>query len=237
MRALLYTTGSPFPRAVRILLDELGLDYEKREEITTPSVAERAAATPTLQVPTLWDGDVHLWQSDLIADYLLRRYTARPPAKEPGAPPLASFAWRVDREWQDKLVLATIQTVGAAVTTISQMTWSGVTVRDSAYLRRSADRLPPALRWLEDRLQEDGQGFLPGSLSVQDVFLACHLRFAENRPIGVDPRVADHPRIAALLDRLDRRASFRANPIRWWEPGVTGYDAAGKPVYAASMPL
>ena len=38
MRALLFTTGSPFARAVRIILDELNLDYEKREEITTPSV-------------------------------------------------------------------------------------------------------------------------------------------------------------------------------------------------------
>ena len=45
MRALLFTTGSPFARAVRIVLDELGLDYERREEITTPSAEERAAAT------------------------------------------------------------------------------------------------------------------------------------------------------------------------------------------------
>ena len=57
MRALLFTTGSPFARAVRIVLDELGLDYERHEEITTPSAEERAAATPTLQVPTFWDGD------------------------------------------------------------------------------------------------------------------------------------------------------------------------------------
>ncbi|WP_425079979.1 glutathione S-transferase N-terminal domain-containing protein [Ruegeria denitrificans] len=47
MRALLFTTGSPFARAVRIVLDELSLDYEKREEITTPSAQQRAQATPT----------------------------------------------------------------------------------------------------------------------------------------------------------------------------------------------
>ncbi len=74
MRALLFTTGSPFARAVRIILDELELDYERREEITTPTVEQRAAATPSLQVPTFWDGDVHLWESGLIAEYLLRTY-------------------------------------------------------------------------------------------------------------------------------------------------------------------
>lgn len=61
MRALFFTTGSAFARAVRIILDELALDYERREEITTPTVEQRAAATPGLQVPTFWDGDIHLW--------------------------------------------------------------------------------------------------------------------------------------------------------------------------------
>lgn len=227
MRALLFTTGSPFARAIRIILDELDLDYEKREEITTPSVAQRAAASPTLQVPTFWDGDVRLWESGLIAEYLLHTYKERPNA----APPLAERAWGISEEWRDKLVLSTIQTLGAAITTISQMTWAGVAVGDNAHLTRSAERLPHAMAWLEAQLPDDRSGFLPGCLSIQDIFLACHLRFAENRPIGVDPRVSNHPRIAGLLSRLDRRASFRANPIRWWEPGVTGYEADGTPIY------
>jgi glutathione S-transferase len=227
MRALLFTTGSPFARAVRIVLDELSLDYEKREEMTTPSVQRRAAASPTLQVPTYWDGDVRLWESGLIAEYLLHTYRTRPGAK----PPLAERAWRISSEWRDKLVLSTIQTLGTAITTISQMKWAGVAVGDNAHLTRSADRLPHVMRWLEDELPDDRSGFLPGCLSIQDIFLACHLRFAENRPIGINPRTSDHPRIAGLLSRLDERASFRANPIRWWEPGVTGYEADGAPIY------
>jgi glutathione S-transferase len=229
MRALLFTTGSPFARAIRILLDELGLDYERREEITTPSVEQRAAVTPTLQVPTFWDGDLRLWESGLIAEYLLRTYPQRPAA----TPPLAVRAWRTTHEWRDRLLLATIQTIGTAVTTISQMTWAGVPVGANAYLTRGADRLPHAFGWLEGELADDRSGFLPGSLSVQDIFLACHVRFAENRPIGVDPRTASYPKIAALLARLDLRASFRANPVRWWEPGVSGYEPDGTPIYAA----
>ncbi|MEP1930178.1 MAG: glutathione S-transferase N-terminal domain-containing protein, partial [Roseibium sp.] len=98
MLALLFTTGSPFARAVRIVLDELSLDYERREEITTPSAEERAAATPTLQVPTFWDADQTLWESGTIVEYLLSTYRSRPSVE----PPLTLHAFRPDNEWQDK---------------------------------------------------------------------------------------------------------------------------------------
>lgn len=53
MRKLFFTTGSPFARAVRIVLVEKGLDFEREETYTTPSAEERAKVSPTLQVPTL----------------------------------------------------------------------------------------------------------------------------------------------------------------------------------------
>jgi glutathione S-transferase len=227
LRTLLFTTGSPFARAVRIILDELNLGYEKREEITTPSVQQRAAASPTLQVPVYWDGDVRLWESGLIAEYLLHSYKKRPDAE----PPLSGRAWRTSDKWRDKLILSTIQTIGTAITTISQMKWAGVAVTDNAHLTRSAHRLPHGMKWLEDQLPDDRSGFLPGCVSIQDIFLACHLRFAENRPIGLDPHTSNHPKISRLLSRLEERPSFRANPIWWWEPGVTGYEADGTPIY------
>jgi glutathione S-transferase len=62
MRKLFFTTGSPFARAVRIILAEKGLNFEREETFTTPSVEERAKVTPTLQVPTLVDGDLR-WLS------------------------------------------------------------------------------------------------------------------------------------------------------------------------------
>ena len=227
MRALLFTTGSPFARAVRIVLDELGLDYERREEITTPTAEQRAAATPTLQVPTLWDGDLVLWESGVIAEYLLARYPERPAKR----PPLAERAWRVGQEWADKRLFASIQTLGTAVTTISQMTWSGVGVADNAHLQRSAERVSHLMGWLEQQLADEASGFVPGCVSIQDIFLAAHVRFAQNRPLGLDLGVERYPKLLALLARLDRRASLQANPIWWWEPGVTGYEADGTPIY------
>ena len=228
MRALLFTTGSPFARGTRVILDELGLDYERREEITTPTVAERASATPTLQVPTIWDGEMVLWESGLIAEYLLTEY----PDRLDVDPPLATAFARPSRQWMDKRIFVSIQTLGTAATTISQMKWSGVALRDNEYLIRCADRLPHLMAWLEVQLANEDHGFFEGEVSVQDIFLACHLGFIANRPIGLDPRVDDHPKIKALARRMEGRASFLANPILWWEPGVVGYEEDGKtPVY------
>jgi glutathione S-transferase len=66
MRTLFFTTGSPFARAVRIVLVEKGFDFERVETFTTPSVEERAKITPTLQAPTLVDGNLTLWDSAVI---------------------------------------------------------------------------------------------------------------------------------------------------------------------------
>ena len=233
MRKLLFTTGSPFARAVRIVLDEIGLDYERQEEITTPSVAERAAATPTLQVPTFWDGDLVLWESATIVEYLMSRYSDRAPVD----PPLAGSAYRDGADhWADKLVMGTIQTFGTAATTISQMKWSGVPIEGNAHLSRSAEKLEHILGWLEGRIETDGEGLVPGVASAQDVFIACHVRFVQARPLGIELRLDRFPRLEALLDRLDRRPSFRANPVWWWEPGIVGYEPDGIPIRKAGAP-
>lgn len=214
MRALLFTPGSPFARAVRIVLHELDLDYERREQSGWETAEDRARSTPTLQVPTLWDGDLVLWDSELICAYLLATYPGR--AREGTA--LARVPVRPGQEWRDGLVMATVRNLGVAVTTVSQLTWTGVTPRDNAHARRCADRLLHSLGWLEEQLAAAGEGFLPGTLSLQDIFLACIVRFLQNRPLGLDPELDRHPRIDALLRRLDLRDSFVASPIEWWAP-------------------
>ena len=229
MRALLFTTGSPFARAVRIVLDELGLDYERREEITTPSAQERAAATPTLQVPTFWDGDQTLWESGTIVEYLLSTYPSRPAV----APPLAMHAFRPDQVWHDKLVFSTIQTFGNAATIISQMKWSGVEAPINAHMKRSAEKLAHILGWLEGQIHHSTNGFMPDCVSMQDIFLASHVRFVQARPLGIDLKLPNYPKLNALLDRLNDRDSFKANPVWWWEPGVIGYEPDGTPVHSS----
>ena len=229
MLELEYTPGSPYARAIRILLDELGMGYSGSEPASAPTGAQLGTDTPTMQVPTLRDGNVVLWESGVIAEYLLGRTANRPDA----TPPLAKAVWRPSREWEDRLLFATIQTFGTAVTTISQLTWTGVTIPANAHLQRCAERAQLILTWLEGRLEDAEHGFLLGTLSVQDIFLACHVRFAEARPLGLTFDMARHPKIDALLGRLDARRSFIDNPVWWWDPEVVDYTADGTPVYGS----
>jgi glutathione S-transferase len=227
-RALLFTTGSPFSRIVRVVLDELGLDYERREEITTPTSECRAASTPTLQVPTFWDGDVHLWESGLIVEYLLTNFEA----PQEGKPPLAKSLTREKSHWHDRLVASSVHTLGTSATTIGQMKWGGTAVEESDYLTVCAEQFPYLLDWLEKQIPTKGEGFQPGFLSVQDIALGCHFGYILNRPIGIDSKLENFPKIQSLLDSLNQRESFRNNPILWWEPGVIGYAEDGvTPIY------
>ncbi|MCP4875960.1 MAG: glutathione S-transferase family protein [Gammaproteobacteria bacterium] len=227
-RVLLFTTGSPFSRIVRIVLDELCLDYERREEITAPASESRAESTPTLQVPTFWDGDQHLWESGLIVEYLLANYTS----PREGNPPLAGSLTRKKSQWQDRLVASSIHTLGTTATIIGQMKWGGTSIENSDYLTVCSEQFPYLLSWLENQIPSLGEGFQPGALSLQDIALGCHLGYILNRPIGIDPKLENFPRVRSLIDSLNERESFNNSPILWWEPGVIGYAGDGvTPVY------
>jgi len=107
---------------------------------------------------------------------------------------------------------------------------------------KTADRRDPIvhlrdrLSWLEAQLPDDGSGFIPGTLAVQDVFFVSGIRFAEARPIGVELAWSRYPRLKALTARLDQRPSFKANPIWWWDPKVLGYRPGGSPLYDSARP-
>jgi glutathione S-transferase len=214
-----------------VVLDELGLDYERREEITTPTSESRAKSTPTLQVPTFWDGDIRLWESGLIVEYLLSKYEA--PTGE--NPPLARALARKEHHWHDRLVAASVHTLGTSATIIGQMRWGGTSIEDSDYLTVCSQQFPYLLGWLEKQIPAEGKGFQPDLLSIQDIALGCHFGYIMNRPIGIDSQLDRFPKIEKLLNRLNERDSFKNNPILWWEPGVIGYAEDGvTPVYKDS---
>lgn len=219
MRKLYFTTGSPFARAVRIVLVEKGLSFERDETYTTPSVEERARVTPTLQVPTLMDGDLKLWDSAVILEYLMATYP-NPPAPH-GHQPFATKYVRPDHLWRDKLVHATLQTFGISTATVSQLQWSGVRHEDNGHGNRCAARNQHLLDWFEAELVSAKEGFVPGVVSVQDVLLGVWCEFIERRPLRLTWRGSHRPKIEALVDRLHRRPSFQQEPALWWEPGVT----------------
>jgi len=219
MRKLYFTTGSPFARAVRIVLAEKKLSFERDETYTTASAEERLKVTPTLQVPTLIDGDLKLWDSSVILEYLMATYPS--PTLSTGETPFTCEYVRAAHLWRDKLVHATLQTFGASTATISQVQWSGVRHEDNGHATRSAIRIQHLLDWFETELGSTEDGFVPGAVSVQDVMLVCWCQFIERRPLRLTWKASHRPKLEALAARLNGRASFQQEPALWWEPGVT----------------
>jgi glutathione S-transferase len=224
MRKLFFTTGSPFARAVRIVLVEKGLDFEREETVTTPSVEERAKITPTLQVPALIDGELTIWDSAVIIDYLMTNY---PSVVAPeGMHSLAADYVRAAENWHDKLVLVTLLTFGESTTTVSQLQWSGIRYEENGHAARCAIRNQHLLDWFEAQLISTADGFVHGVVSAQDIFLTCFCQFIEKRPLRLSWDAPNRPKLASLVARLERRPSFQQEAALWWEPGVTYATAA-----------
>ena len=215
MRKLVFTMGSPGSRAVRIVLHELGLTFDP--------VATDAGAppdlTPAMQVPCLIDDGQTLWEAPLIVEYLLSLPDATPDTRHrQSARPLSKVLVRPEHEWDDKLALASAQTFGTSVTTISQMRWSGVKHFDNEFLGRCAQRLDHLLDWFERRIDRVPIGLFKDAVAIQDVLLVCWLDFVDHRPLDIEWRSAKRPNMSVLFEELTHRESFVGNPIEWWEP-------------------
>jgi len=113
MRKLLYSNGSPYARQVRILLAEKSLKYESDVNDMLRPVDEIRPHNPALQVPVLYDGEYHLFGSDLICDYLMSSYPT--PEDQEDESRLAPAPTRANSHWEDRLVLGAINELAVAV--------------------------------------------------------------------------------------------------------------------------
>ena len=125
---------------------------------------------------------------------------------------------------------------GASTATISQLQWSGLSHKDNSHAARCAVRNQHLLNWFEEQLVNSAEGFVPGVISAQDVFLACWCQFIERRPLGLDWRAPHRPKFAALVARMEQRRSFQYEPALWWEPGVT-YATPAEVEWAATKTI
>jgi glutathione S-transferase len=85
---------APRTRAVRVLwlLEELGLPYELvRVDFQPPARNFFLQQTPSGKIPTLEDGDIVMFESGAIIEYLLEQYGAGRLAPAPGSRDRAAF--------------------------------------------------------------------------------------------------------------------------------------------------
>jgi glutathione S-transferase len=193
--------NSPYARKVRVVLAELGLDYEPILTDLNRLPADYPQRNPNLRIPCLVDGERTLFESNVILEYLLQR--AGP--QRAGTPPLARTLTRPEHDLQDRLVLATLDTLLDSGLNVFVLRRDGIVPEQSGTLRRELRRMASELDWLDARVTPEG--FVPGVFSLMDLNLVVTLLWLEFRkPIPWRGR----PNLEAVLRRYEGRPSIQS---------------------------
>jgi glutathione S-transferase len=176
---------------VRWALEEAGLDYRVRL-LTGQRPADYLREQPFDQVPAYRDGDVQIFESGAIVQYIAEKADALLP-REPQP------RWRAI-QWS----YATLNSVEPAVQNFGliEFFYSG---EEWAKLRRTGARdfallkLKRVADWLGDKTWLEGDRF-----TIGDLMMATVLRMARSNGL-----LAERPTLIPYLERAEARPAFR----------------------------
>ncbi len=180
---LLHKVACPFAWKVLIALHEAGLTFS--EEVVDDLGPDRLAdLSPTGTTPILVRGDLVLWESSVIAEYVNDRADgALMPTDARGRARVRQL-----HVYADRVIGPGLREVIFEKRSGSSDTWDGDRIaRGTAAWRRCLD-------WLEQRV-ESSLGFVDGRFTLADCALVPRFALADRFGVGVDG--ADHPRLAA----------------------------------------
>jgi glutathione S-transferase len=201
---LVGTPLSHFTRQIRILLAELGVEFEL---VWAPGVLATApesyGGNPLMRVPTLVDGERTLIDSEHIARYLVRTYD-----------PDDRFGVGSD-EVRDLNRRAVVHGVMANEVVLILAARGGLTdLGGIAYFRKLATAIDHGLAWLDQNVEVDA-----ARLDYGDIATICmwqHLLYYQLRP-----DLDRYTRIAARVARFAERPSIGSTA-----PAISLADAA-----------
>ena len=203
MRTCYHSYLSPYARRVLIVLTEKGIEHERKKYHFAREFEDLSSVNPCLLLPVYTDGDVHLWGSNLIVEYLLKMHPSLASSPEP---PLASTMTRPDHHWEDALTLATLETMTDSIMNLRQMKMSGLEPEQVPYLRRQRNRIDCILDWLAKKVTPEG--FAPGLFSIMDLNLICALGNVDNhKTFEWRP---GRPTLTAIMSRYAERPSVKS---------------------------
>jgi glutathione S-transferase len=205
---------SPFSAKVRIVLAEKDLPVEimpipwSRQTLWGPKPSEFVAVSPRGQVPVLIDGDVVVYDSTVICEYLEDRYPSPPifPADPAGRARC--------RQLEDEADQSMMQEVTPLVREL--FTKTDEATRDLASVAAGSEALARRFERLDGELA--GREYLCGRFSVADVATFMVVGFAST--FGVLPadgrrnlrgwadRVRTRPTVAHEFDAMMRAAAM-----------------------------
>jgi len=196
----------------KVVLEEKALSYQVecvRQGDVWKKVPEVLAKHPLGKVPYIDDGDLTLYDSTVINEYLNDAYPE--PSLLP-ADPVGRARARALENYGDEGVLMKYLPM------IWMPWWSPEEDRDQAAMERGREGLRnEILPFVESQLADEG--YLVGEFSLADVpFMAVAM------VMQVDGFAVDgFPRCAAYLDRLRQRPSYRAI-----DPATSLAESAGR---------
>jgi glutathione S-transferase len=191
---------APNSRAGRIvwLLEELGLPYELNKMAFHPKDLksdEHRARHPLGRVPVLDDGEITLWESGAIVDYILERHKndgLKPAVSDDSFP--AYLQWF---HYCEGMVMPSINTIVVHTLLLPEDR------RDPVVLGQAQRLLSRSLEPVNDALE--GKDYLIGDFSGADVMLG-HACFMANR-MGCVPE--EMTQLKAYVARVTARPAFQ----------------------------
>jgi len=191
---------APNSRAVRSLwlLEELGLEYELNRMDFHPkdlkSDAHRARHALG-RIPVLEDGDITLWESGAIAEYILERHKnggLKPSSDAPNYP--IYLQWF---HYCEGMVMPPINTI------VVQTILLPPERRDETALGQAQRLLARAVQPVEDDMV--GKDYLAGEFTAADTMLGHAIMMSQRMGIVTD----DHPNLTAYIERLKARPALQ----------------------------
>ncbi len=191
---------APKTRAVRImwLFEELGLPYEL-ERFKLGDAAMRAPeylkVHPMGRVPTLQDGDVTIFESGTIVQYVLAKYGSGRLMPDISSPDFPTYLrWL---HYAEGMIMPAVNTIVVETMLLKPER------RNQANVNRAVKLLSQMLTAVDRGLA--GREFLAGAFSGADI-VTDHACVVATR-LGAE--VADKPNVAVYVERLQARLALQ----------------------------
>ena len=187
---------APNTRAVRIvwLCEELGLDYElEMFKLGDASMRDPQylKVHPMGRVPSLDDGDVSIFESGAIVEYILAKYgngRMRPDTASPEFPNYLQWLHYAEGMIMPHVNILVVETILLPEDR-----------RNPVNIKRSTKQLTQMLGAVDAALE--GRDFLAGEFSGADIMTGHACTVAAR--LGAD--ISDKPNVAAYIKRLNER--------------------------------
>lgn len=191
---------APNTRAVRTawLLNELGIEFEiERFELGNPAMRapEFLAVSPNGRVPVLEDGDVRIFESAAIAEYLVARHGGGRLAPEP-----SSSAFPEYLQW---LHYGEGMIMGPMSNYVVETILLKPERRSEEHARRAQKLMARAVEAVDTGM--DGRDYLAGEFTAADTITGHACIMCER--FGVD--YSGMPHLKAYVDRLQERPALK----------------------------